>query len=72
MLFQRRVVIPANAEALYNSEAGQSSLNTLCEAHKTFLLCASHVILHWIPAFAGMTGMGSLEAETSLSSEHWG
>ena len=45
-------VIPAKAEALYNSEAGQSSLNTSCEARKTFISCAAHVIFHWIPAFA--------------------
>ena len=44
-------VIPANAEALYNSKAGQSSLNTLCEAHKAFPLCAAHVILHRIDQF---------------------
>jgi len=48
-------VIPANAEALHNSEAGQSSLNTSCEAHKTLMSCAAHIIFHWIPAFAGMT-----------------
>jgi len=26
-----------------------------CEARKNFIWCAAHVIVDWIPAFAGMT-----------------
>jgi hypothetical protein len=36
----------------------ESSLNTSCEAHKIYMSCAAHIILHWIPAFAGMTSGG--------------
>ena len=43
------LVIPAKAGI-------QSS--TSCEAHKTFMSCATHAIFGWIPAFAGMTNAG--------------
>jgi hypothetical protein len=45
------IVIPAKAEALYNSEAGQSSSNTQYEALLTFLCCVLRTpCLPWIPA----------------------
>jgi hypothetical protein len=50
----RLTVIPANAEALHNSEAGQSSRNNPCEALKNGFVLRTPC-LNWIPAFAGMT-----------------
>jgi hypothetical protein len=42
----------------------------LCEARKTFLSCAAHGILDWIPAFAGMTARFAMASTWSFSSEH--
>jgi len=42
------VVIPANAGI-------RSTM--MCEARNTQVLCASHGVFNWIPAFAGMTSL---------------
>jgi hypothetical protein len=43
----KRIVIPA--------KAGIQSKYVVCSTHYFFILSASHIVFHWIPAFAGMT-----------------
>jgi len=45
----KRVVIPANA--------GIQFKYVVQSTRKKFMSCATRVMLHWIPAFAGMTNL---------------
>jgi hypothetical protein len=64
-------VIPAKAGIQFEYVVGRTKKQCfLLFAQQTFVSCAAHSILHWIPAFAGMTVHFEAASTLAFSLEH--